>query len=243
MKDGIAAAAIHGNRSQSQRIRALNDFKAGRVSILVATEVAARGIDIEELPHVVNFELPMAPEDYLHRIGRTGRAGIEGDAISFVCVDEDRLLRDIERLLGRQIEVEIVAGLRARSLDPAPGDPPPNRDGGRGTRAARPVQFPGTWPRPGRVRRPRPRSPAPPQRHQPPARGARGRASAGTVGRPALRSRSQSHPCARTGAPGNALAERGSCSGTTRWSRCEPASGRAAGPSGRPSRGAPGPPR
>jgi ATP-dependent RNA helicase RhlE len=118
-KDGIRAAAIHGNRSQSQRIRALNDFKAGRVSILVATEVAARGIDIEELPHVVNFELPMAPEDYLHRIGRTGRAGLEGDAISFVCVDEDRLLRDIEHLLGRRIDVEVVPGYEPdRSIRP-----------------------------------------------------------------------------------------------------------------------------
>jgi ATP-dependent RNA helicase RhlE len=121
VKDGIAAAAIHGNRSQSQRIRALTDFKAGRVSILVATEVAARGIDIEELPHVVNFELPMVPEDYLHRIGRTGRAGVEGDAISLVCVDEDRLLRDIEVLLGRRIDVEIIPGYEPdRSIRPQP---------------------------------------------------------------------------------------------------------------------------
>ena len=119
VSDGITAAAIHGNRSQSQRIRALNDFKAGRVAILVATEVAARGIDIEELPHVVNFELPMTPEDYLHRIGRTGRAGVEGDAISLVCVDEDRLLRDIEQLLGRRIDVEIVPGYEPdRSIRP-----------------------------------------------------------------------------------------------------------------------------
>jgi ATP-dependent RNA helicase RhlE len=118
-KDGIRAAAIHGNRSQSQRIRALNDFKAGRVSILVATEVAARGIDIEELPHVVNYELPMTPEDYLHRIGRTGRAGIQGDAISLVCVDEDRLLRDIENLLKRRIDVEIIPGYEPdRSIRP-----------------------------------------------------------------------------------------------------------------------------
>jgi ATP-dependent RNA helicase RhlE len=118
-RDGIKAAAIHGNRSQSQRVRALNDFKAGRVSILVATEVAARGIDIEELPHVVNFELPMVPEDYLHRIGRTGRAGSEGDAISLVCVDEDRLLADLERLLGRRIDVEIVPGYEPdRSIRP-----------------------------------------------------------------------------------------------------------------------------
>ncbi len=109
-RDGIAAAAIHGNRSQSQRVRALADFKAGRIAILVATEVAARGIDIEALPHVVNFELPMVPADYVHRIGRTGRAGTEGDAISLVCVDEGRLLRDIEDLLGRRIDTEVVPG-------------------------------------------------------------------------------------------------------------------------------------
>ena len=109
-QDGIATAAIHGNKSQPQRVRALNDFKAGKVTLLIATEVAARGIDIEELPHVVNFELPMVPSDYLHRIGRTGRAGIEGDAISLVCVDEAPMLRDIERLLGRPVPTEIVPG-------------------------------------------------------------------------------------------------------------------------------------
>jgi ATP-dependent RNA helicase RhlE len=121
MKDGILAAAIHGNRSQSQRVRALTDFKAGRVAILVATEVAARGIDIEELPHVVNYELPMVPEDYLHRIGRTGRAGVTGDAISLVCVDETKLLRDIETLLGRRIDVDVVPGYEPdRAIRPEP---------------------------------------------------------------------------------------------------------------------------
>ncbi len=121
VKDGILAAAIHGNRSQNQRVRALTDFKAGRVAILVATEVAARGIDIEELPHVVNYELPMVPEDYLHRIGRTGRAGITGDAISLVCVDETKLLRDIETLLGRRIDVDMVPGYEPdRSIRPEP---------------------------------------------------------------------------------------------------------------------------
>jgi ATP-dependent RNA helicase RhlE len=108
--DGITATAIHGNKSQPQRVRALADFKAGRFSVLVATEVAARGIDIDALPHVVNFELPMVPEDYVHRIGRTGRAGIDGDAVSLVCVDELKLLREIERVLGHPIRSETIEG-------------------------------------------------------------------------------------------------------------------------------------
>ena len=109
-REGIAAVAIHGNKSQGQRVRALADFKTGRTPILVATEIAARGLDIAELPHVVNFELPMVPSDYLHRIGRTGRAGIEGDAISLVCVDEAPMLRDIERLLGGPVPIEAIPG-------------------------------------------------------------------------------------------------------------------------------------
>jgi ATP-dependent RNA helicase RhlE len=108
--DGILATAIHGNKSQPQRVRALADFKAGRFTVLVATEVAARGIDIDALPHVVNFELPMVPEDYVHRIGRTGRAGVDGDAVSLVCVDELKLLRDIERVLGHSIPSEVIEG-------------------------------------------------------------------------------------------------------------------------------------
>ena len=108
--DGILATAIHGNKSQPQRVRALADFKAGRFTVLVATEVAARGLDIEALPHVVNFELPMVPEDYVHRIGRTGRAGVDGDAVSLVCVDELKLLNDIERVLGRGIPRETIPG-------------------------------------------------------------------------------------------------------------------------------------
>ena len=109
-KDGIATAAIHGNKSQPQRVRALTDFKAGRVTLLIATEVAARGLDIEQLPHVVNYELPMVPSDYVHRIGRTGRAGVEGDAVSLVCIDEMPLLREIERLLGAPIPTEVIPG-------------------------------------------------------------------------------------------------------------------------------------
>jgi Superfamily II DNA and RNA helicases len=108
--DGIATAAIHGNKSQPQRIRALADFKAGRITLLIATEVAARGLDIDALPHVVNYEMPMVPDDYVHRIGRTGRAGLVGDAVSLVCVDEERLLRDVERMLGHAIPSEVVPG-------------------------------------------------------------------------------------------------------------------------------------
>ncbi len=108
--DGILATAIHGNKSQPQRVRALADFKAGRFAVLVATEVASRGLDIDALPHVVNFELPMVPEDYVHRIGRTGRAGVDGDAVSLVCVDEMKLLGDIERVLGHTIPTEVIEG-------------------------------------------------------------------------------------------------------------------------------------
>jgi ATP-dependent RNA helicase RhlE len=120
-RDGISAAAIHGNRSQSQRVRALEDFKRGRVAILVATDIAARGIDIDLLPHVVNYELPMVAEDYVHRIGRTGRAGSDGDAISLVCVDEGKLLFEIERLLKRKVDTELVPGFEPdRSIRPEP---------------------------------------------------------------------------------------------------------------------------
>jgi ATP-dependent RNA helicase RhlE len=108
--DGITAAAIHGNKSQGARTRALSDFKANKVRVLVATDIAARGLDIDKLPHVVNYELPHVPEDYVHRIGRTARAGMDGHAISLVCVDEKKLLSDIERLLKRDIEKEVVPG-------------------------------------------------------------------------------------------------------------------------------------
>ena len=109
-KDGITAAAIHGNKSQGARTRALADFKAGNVRVLVATDIAARGIDIDQLPHVVNFELPNVAEDYVHRIGRTGRAGNEGEAMSLVCVDEHKLLKDIEKLIGREVPKDVVEG-------------------------------------------------------------------------------------------------------------------------------------
>ena len=108
--DGINAAAIHGNKSQGARTRALADFKSGSVQVLVATDIAARGLDIDQLPHVVNFDLPNIPEDYIHRIGRTGRAGREGQAVSLVCVDESGLLKDIEKLIKREIPKQIIEG-------------------------------------------------------------------------------------------------------------------------------------
>ena len=115
-RDGIRAQAIHGNKSQGARTRALADFKKGGVDVLVATDIAARGIDIAELPRVVNYDLPNVPEDYVHRIGRTGRAGADGEAISLVCVDEHGFLRDIERLIRRAIPRETIAGFEP---DPA----------------------------------------------------------------------------------------------------------------------------
>ena len=109
-KDGINSTAIHGNKSQGARTRALADFKSGKTRVLVATDLAARGLDIDSLPYVVNYELPHVPEDYVHRIGRTARAGKDGQAISLVCVDENKLLKDIERLLKFDIPKEVVEG-------------------------------------------------------------------------------------------------------------------------------------
>ena len=107
-EDGINSAAIHGNKSQSARTKALDDFKKGQVRVLVATDIAARGLDIEQLPHVVNFDLPNVAEDYVHRIGRTGRAGCVGEAVSLVCIDEHKLLCDIEKLLNQKIAQVVI---------------------------------------------------------------------------------------------------------------------------------------
>lgn len=109
-RDGIHAVAIHGDKSQLERLQALDDFKSGKVRVLVATDVAARGLDIEDLPHVVNFELPGAPEDYVHRIGRTGRAGASGEAISLVCAEEHERLEAIEKMIKLSIPRKIVPG-------------------------------------------------------------------------------------------------------------------------------------
>ncbi len=111
-KDGISAAAIHGNKSQGARTRALAEFKQRKITALIATDIAARGLDIEQLPQVVNFDLPNIAEDYVHRIGRTGRAGLEGRAVSLVSVDEQEYLTGIERLLGRSLTCKIIEGFK-----------------------------------------------------------------------------------------------------------------------------------
>ena len=146
----VASTAIHSDRAQADRTKALEAFKAGEIRVLVGTDVAARGLDIDNLPHVVNFELPWNPEDYVHRVGRTGRAGATGDAVSLVCVDEADLLRGVQRLLQRAIDWEVVNGFEPSRQEPQPLRAPRGaggssagggrgRDGGRsrGTAARR----------------------------------------------------------------------------------------------------------
>jgi ATP-dependent RNA helicase RhlE len=147
-RDRINADAIHGNKSQSARIRALDDFKAGKLKVLVATDIAARGLDIEELPHVVNFDMPHVPEDYVHRIGRTGRAGSSGEAVSLVCAEDRPLLAAIERLIGRSIEVRVVDGLETakrsapRASEPRPAASEPRPAASEPRRASKPGRAP-----------------------------------------------------------------------------------------------------
>ncbi|TAL94914.1 MAG: DEAD/DEAH box helicase [Paraburkholderia sp.] len=145
-KDGISALAIHGNKSQSARTRALAEFKDATLQVLVATDIAARGIDIDQLPHVVNFDLPNVPEDYVHRIGRTGRAGATGEAISLVCVDELQLLKDIEKLIRRPVPQEVIAGFEP---DPTAKPEPILRrgQGGGGGGGRQPRQSQGGTPK------------------------------------------------------------------------------------------------
>jgi ATP-dependent RNA helicase RhlE len=134
-KAGISALAIHGNKSQGARTRALGEFKSGSLRVLVATDIAARGIDISELPVVVNFELPQVAEDYIHRIGRTGRAGASGHAVALVCIDEKGLLTDIERLTKKELVLEVVPGfepdprIKAEPLQKQRGAAPRQRQG------------------------------------------------------------------------------------------------------------------
>ncbi len=164
-KDGLSAAAIHGNKSQGARTRALAGFKNGEVRVLVATDIAARGLDIDQLPHVVNYELPNVPEDYVHRIGRTGRAGSEGEAMSLVCVDEHKLLRDIERLMKREIPKVILEGYA-----PDPGIRAEPIQNGRNRAATKPAHK--------HVRRKSSDPQAKPQHRHPRSGQTRGRAAA-----------------------------------------------------------------
>ncbi len=137
-KDGLKTAAIHGNKSQAARTRALNDFKQGKVRVLVATDVASRGLDIDQLPHVVNFELPNVPEDYVHRIGRTGRAGSEGRAVSLVCSDEHAFLKDIERLLNRTFSKDVIPGYEPTSPAQTKTDQPNSKQPNQHRRRTKP---------------------------------------------------------------------------------------------------------
>ena len=116
-KSGVTAAAIHGNKSQNARTKALSGFKTNKIRVLVATDIAARGLDIPLLPHVINFELPNIPEDYVHRIGRTGRAGASGEALSLVCGEEREYLKSIERLLGEKMGVDFIEGFEPSKED------------------------------------------------------------------------------------------------------------------------------
>jgi ATP-dependent RNA helicase RhlE len=118
--DGLKAEAIHGDKTQGARTRALSEFKRGKIRVLVATDIAARGLDIDDLPHVVNYELPHVAEDYVHRIGRTGRAGRKGDAVSLVCADESKQLQAIERLLSMKIEKAVIEGFAPSAQAAAP---------------------------------------------------------------------------------------------------------------------------
>ena len=150
-RSGIETAAIHGNKSQNARTKALADFKDGRVRLLVATDIAARGIDIDGLPYVINHELPNVPEDYVPRIGRTGRAGSSGEAVSLVSGEEQPLLRDIQRLLRREIPASVIAGFEVGSAPlageivahpeaprgPRPGQRPPRQNASNGAGAPR----------------------------------------------------------------------------------------------------------
>lgn len=171
VRDGINATAIHSDRSQGEREQALSDFKEGRAAVLVATDIAARGLDIEQLPYVVNYELPYTPGDYLHRIGRTGRAGLPGEAISFMGADEARMLGDIEKLLKRQIpRLDLPAGFDGKERESRT-----HRHGEREERGSRAPRQGERETRPARGARPVERerenrpSHAKPQEHKPPA--------------------------------------------------------------------------
>ncbi len=183
--DGLDAAAIHGNKSQGARTRALRDFKNGQVRVLVATDIAARGLDIDQLPHVVNFDLPQVAEDYVHRVGRTGRAGLDGEAVSLVAPEEKPLLADIERLLKRTLPRTTLEGFEPggeAAREPDPG----NRQRRNG--AARPHSRPGGGKRAGPAAAPAPAKPGNAKKKRRRKRRAGAAPAAGNAGhRPVLR--------------------------------------------------------
>ena len=152
-KDGLKTTAIHGDKSQPARLEALDDFKAAKVQVMVATDVAARGLDIDDLPLVINYELPYVPEDYIHRIGRTGRAGASGEAISFCSPDEERLLTEIERMLKRSIPVAAADGIPAERAPAHAERAPTHSREPRVSREPRAVREP-RQPREGRQTKP-----------------------------------------------------------------------------------------
>ena len=175
---GISAMAIHGNKSQGARTKALSEFKDSKLQVLVATDIAARGIDIDQLPHVVNFDLPNVPEDYVHRIGRTGRAGATGEAISLVCVDELKLLKDIEKLIKRELPRQVVAGFEPDlTVKPEPLQKPRQGRGGHSNGGSRNTAAP------------RPTGNAGPQARRPNGGGSSGQRSGG-AGKPSSPRRS-----------------------------------------------------
>jgi ATP-dependent RNA helicase RhlE len=198
-KHGVTALAIHGNKSQNARTRALADFKRGDLQALVATDIAARGLDIEQLPHVVNFDLPNVPEDYVHRIGRTGRAGATGEAISLVSREEEALLRDIERLIKRPIPRMTVP-----SYQPSAG-------------AAHDPDH-----RPARTAQPSRRPAAPKRPASQPQREARGRPQPGSGGR--VKSPAQPGPAAKSRPGSSADARRTAAGGERNTAPAQPRS-------------------
>jgi ATP-dependent RNA helicase RhlE len=149
---GITTGTLHSNRSQNQRLRALQEFKEGKVRVLVATDIAARGIDVDGISHVINYDFPMTNEDYVHRIGRTGRANAVGDALSFVCPDEHGDLRSLERFIGRGLPRKRLEGFDYSG--PAPAEPPAPPRGPRPQRSGQPGRSGGGGARSGQSRRP-----------------------------------------------------------------------------------------
>jgi ATP-dependent RNA helicase RhlE len=164
-REGVQADAIHGNKSQNARTRALADFKAGEMRVLVATDIAARGLDIEALPHVVNYDLPHVAEDYVHRIGRTGRAGAEGEAVSLVSHEDRPLMAAIEKLMNRKVESRVIAGFEPGTASSRPAERTEHRRQPQQQRQRRPQQQRRDQPRQGQQR--------PQQRQQQPRRPAR----------------------------------------------------------------------